>query len=161
MGVPRPCGTWRLTARARRSEIRSRYVVPLAGWAGNSRVDDERVSSFEFFQVGAVIGSMCGPARESAQRVQCASLKSNVGHMEACAAAAGLASLSLAALGTSTVVGNARLIRFVVSAYQVRLVGTHDHWTHRLNAHLSSMVLSSFEMPAEVAARVAGEDADR
>ena len=40
-------------------------------------------------------------------------------------------------------------------------VGTHGHWAHRLNAHLSSMVLSSFEMPAEVAARVAREDADR
>ena len=66
-------------------------------------------------QVGAAVGSLCEPATrgERNQRVQCASLKSNVGHMEACAAAAGLASLALAALETCIVAANARLIRSV------------------------------------------------
>ena len=44
--------------------------------------------------------------------VQCTSLKSNMGHLEACAAAAGLASLLLAPLGVTVAAANAQLRRY-------------------------------------------------
>ena len=46
---------------------------------------------------------------EARQAVQCASLKSNVGHLEAAAAAAGLASLVVAPLSAAVVAVNAQL----------------------------------------------------
>ena len=46
-----------------------------------------------FFQVGAAIGALCID-----RLVQCASLKSNMGHLEPSAAAAGLATLVLVPL---------------------------------------------------------------
>ena len=60
-------------------------------------------------QVGAAVGALCEPTAASdgnSRRVQCVSLKSNVGHMEACAGAAGFASLLLLSLGTSMVASN-------------------------------------------------------
>ncbi|EGB04114.1 hypothetical protein AURANDRAFT_67480 [Aureococcus anophagefferens] len=63
--------------------------------------------------VGAAVGVLHGPTEgaELAFSVQCASLKSNIGHLEASAAAAGLASVLLTCLGTSGVTANAHLKR--------------------------------------------------
>ena len=50
---------------------------------------------FTILQVGAATRALCGPAWSEAQGavLHCASLKSNMGHLEAAAAAAGLSSL--------------------------------------------------------------------
>ena len=47
--------------------------------------------------------------------MQCASLKSNMGHLEPSAAAAGLAALLLLPLGSSCVATNAQLRRSIVA----------------------------------------------
>ncbi|KAJ1444458.1 beta-ketoacyl synthase, partial [Pelagophyceae sp. CCMP2097] len=46
-------------------------------------------------EVGAAVGALCRSSKAAnvQREVQCSSLKANMGHMEACAAAAGLASL--------------------------------------------------------------------
>ena len=65
--------------------------------------------------MGAASRALCGPAR-SEQRgavVRCASLKSNMGHLEAAAAAAGLSSLIVGPLLAGTVAVNAQLRRLV------------------------------------------------
>lgn len=59
-------------------------------------------------QVGASIEVLCNKTRQS---VRCASLKSNLGHLEAAAAAAGVASLVLVPLKLRLVSANAQLIR--------------------------------------------------
>ena len=66
---------------------------------------------------------MCGPAR-SEQRgavVRCASLKSNLGHLEAAAAAAGLASLVAGPLLADAVAVNAQLRRSTLASSKVKL----------------------------------------
>ena len=45
------------------------------------------------------------------ENIKCMSLKSNIGHLEACAAAAGLASLLIMSLDASVVAVNAQLVR--------------------------------------------------
>ena len=68
-----------------------------------------------FLQVGAANRALCGPAR-SQQRgtvVRCASLESNLGHLEAAAAAAGLSSLVAGPLLAGFVAVNAQLRRLV------------------------------------------------
>ncbi|KAJ1444258.1 thiolase-like protein, partial [Pelagophyceae sp. CCMP2097] len=46
-------------------------------------------------EVGAAVGAFCRSSKAAGahREVQCSSIKANVGHMEACAAAAGLAAL--------------------------------------------------------------------
>ena len=75
-------------------------------------------------QVGAAMASLCGPvsdvhsrSRDSdvGRRAQCTSLKANMGHLEACAAAAGLASLVVTPLLAGLVSANAQLRWFVCS----------------------------------------------
>ena len=66
---------------------------------------------------------MCGPAR-SEQRgavVRCASLKSNLGHLEAAAAAAGLASLVAGPLLAGVVAVNAQLRRSNLASSKAKL----------------------------------------
>lgn len=62
--------------------------------------------------MGAALGALCADGG----LVQCASLKSNMGHLEASAAAAGLASLALVPLGRSVMAGNAQLKQSVLSS---------------------------------------------
>ena len=59
--------------------------------------------------------------RSQGTRVQCASLKSNMGHLEAAAAAAGLSSLVLTPLRSGVVVVNAQLRGSVVRSFSSRL----------------------------------------
>ena len=72
-------------------------------------------------QVGAAARALCKPAgantalSSAASTVQCTSLKSNMGHLEPSAAAAGLAALVLVGLGLMSVATNAQLRRSVVS----------------------------------------------
>ena len=66
---------------------------------------------------------MCGPAR-SEQRgavVRCASLKSNMGHLEAAAATAGLASLVAGPLLAGAVAVNAQLRRSTLASSKAKL----------------------------------------
>ena len=58
-------------------------------------------------------GDRQGSQRSEATKVQCASLKSNMGHLEAAAAAAGLSSLVLTPLRSGVVAVNAQLRRWV------------------------------------------------
>ena len=92
--------------------------------------------------MGAAVGALCEPTAASDRNssIQCASLKSNVGHMEACAGAAGFASLLLLSLGTSMVASNTQLNRSVNLGGSV--FGECSNFQGRLNAHLSSMMLS-------------------
>ena len=71
--------------------------------------------------MGAAVGAM-SKARHSNSvqvnaEVESNSLKSNMGHLEACAAAAGLASLVLMPLLGTTVTANTHLHRWASSAY--------------------------------------------
>ena len=95
------------TGPARRSAIRSRRVVV---WG-----IERGCEPFTILQVGAATRALCGPARSEAQGavVRCASLKSNMGHLEAAAAAAGLSSLVAGPLLASVVAVNAQLRRLV------------------------------------------------
>ena len=73
-----------------------------------------------------------------------------MGHLEAAAAAAGLASLVAGPLLAGVVAVNAQLRRLVCDASQMKQACL----TRRLNAHLASIVSSgSFRMPAEVLPR--------
>ena len=54
-------------------------------------------------------GGEDGSARGGGLRAQSTSLKANMGHLEACAAAAGLASLVVTALGAGLMATNAQL----------------------------------------------------
>ena len=66
-------------------------------------------------QVGAASRALCGPARgeQRGAVVRCASLKSNMGHLEPAAAAAGLSSLVVGPLLASIVAVNAQLRRLI------------------------------------------------
>ena len=66
-------------------------------------------------QVGAASRALSG------EPLLCASLKSNMGHLEAAAAAAGLSSLVAGPLLAGVVAVNAQLRRFVCDASQMRL----------------------------------------
>jgi len=84
-------------------------------------------------EVGAAANALCVPRNGIASvvcpltsrrcRVQCASLKANMGHLEACAASAGLASVIVTPLNAGFVAPNAQM--------------------RRLNAHLASLLSSS------------------
>jgi len=77
-------------------------------------------------EVGAAVRALCNESNGPA--VQCTSLKSNLGHLEAAAAAAGLSSLIIGPLLAGAVAINAQL--------------------RGLNVHLSSIVSAKpFEMP--------------
>ena len=69
------------------------------------------------FQVGAASRALCGARSEQRGAVvRCASLKSNMGHLEAAAAAAGLSSLVAGPLLAGVVAVNAQLRRLVCKA---------------------------------------------
>ena len=73
--------------------------------------------------MGAASRALCGPTR-SEQRgavVRCASLKSNLGHLEAAAAAAGLASLVAGPLLAGAVAVNAQLRRSTLASSKAKL----------------------------------------
>ena len=78
---------------------------------------------FTILQVGAATRALCGPARSEAQGavVRCASLKSNLGHLEAAAAAAGLASLVAGPLLAGVVAVNAQLRRSTLASSKAKL----------------------------------------
>ena len=81
---------------------------------------------------------MCKPTDHGSAAIQCTSLKSNVGHLEPAAAAAGLASLVVGPLMASVVAVNAQLRGYVhCVSYTLSLI-----FLRRLNAHLSSIVSS-------------------
>jgi hypothetical protein len=82
--------------------------------------------------------------------VQCTSLKSNLGHLEAAAAAAGLSSLIMGPLLAGVVAVNAQLRGYVFFfVFTIILMSFL-----RLNVHLSSIVASKpFQMPVEVLPR--------
>jgi len=85
-------------------------------------------------EVGAATRALCKGRERGSAAIQCTSLKSNMGHLEPAAAAAGLASLVVGPLMASVVAVNAQL--------------------RGLNAHLSSIVSSKpFQMPVDVAPR--------
>ena len=66
-------------------------------------------------QVGAAISTLCRAAEQDQsgqEGAQCTSLKANMGHLEACAAAGGLASLVVTPLTAGVVATNAQLRRF-------------------------------------------------
>ena len=65
--------------------------------------------------MGAASRALCGSARGEPRGAvaRCASLKSNMGHLEAAAAAAGLASLVVGPLMASVVAVNAQLRGYV------------------------------------------------
>ena len=80
--------------------------------------------------------------------VRCASLKSNLGHLEAAAAAAGLSSLVAGPLLASVVAVNAQLRRLV---FELACRKKRAPILDRLNAHLASIAsVGSFRMPGEV-----------
>ena len=82
--------------------------------------------------------------------VQCTSLKSNLGHLEAAAAAAGLSSLIVGPLLAGAVAINAQLRGYVFTSCLLYV----DFLFFRLNVHLSSIVSSKpFQMPVEVLPR--------
>ena len=62
------------------------------------------------FKVGAAVGALS----VNSKFVQCACLKSNMGHLEASAAAAGLASLIFVPLREFTIAVNVQLNRLVI-----------------------------------------------
>lgn len=76
-------------------------------------------------QVGAAVAKLCPTVREDGSRqssragdrpeAQCSSLKANMGHLEACAAAAGLGSLVATPLVAAVVPGNSQLGRWEMS----------------------------------------------
>ena len=59
--------------------------------------------------MGAATRALCKPTESGSATLQCTSLKSNLGHLEPAAAAAGLASLVVGPLMASVVAVNAQL----------------------------------------------------
>ena len=68
---------------------------------------------FVYLQVGAAVRALCNSGEAA---VQCTSLKSNLGHLEAAAAAAGLSSLIVGPLLAGVVAVNAQLRGYVFSS---------------------------------------------
>ena len=91
-----------------------------------------------------------GGSQDGGQRVRCTSLKANMGHMEACAAAAGLASLVVTPLAAGVVPTNAQLRRSVFVSRTRPRRGTRTfpdvsgrfRSPCRLNAHLVSLLVA-------------------
>ncbi|KAK7241742.1 hypothetical protein SO694_00152033 [Aureococcus anophagefferens] len=82
-------------------------------------------------EVGAAVGAFCkDDAGKLAHKIQCASLKANMGHLEPSAAAAGLASLLLTRLARGLTPPNNQL--------------------RRLNAHLAQHLAGPFFAPQEL-----------
>ena len=97
--------------------------------------------------MGAAVRALCNSGEAA---VQCTSLKSNLGHLEAAAAAAGLSSLIVGPLLAGAVAINAQLRGYVITLGNY----SHDALILRLNVHLSSIVASKpFQMPVEVVPR--------
>ena len=73
--------------------------------------------------MGAASKALCGLARNEKRGavVRCASLKSNLGHLEAAAAAAGLASLVAGPLLANAVAVNAQLRRSTLASSKAKL----------------------------------------
>ena len=73
--------------------------------------------------MGAASRALCGPTRSEPHEavVRCASLKSNLGHLEAAAAAAGLASLVAGPLLAGAVAVNAQLRRSTLASSKAKL----------------------------------------
>lgn len=96
--------------------------------------------------MGAAVRALCNGSTP----VQCTSLKSNLGHLEAAAAAAGLSSLIMGPLLAGVVAVNAQLRGYVFFfVFTIILMSFL-----RLNVHLSSIVASKpFQMPVEVLPR--------
>ena len=115
--------------------------------------------------MGAVVGALCKfrdcdvasrvtGSRTAGEHVKCASLKANMGHLEACAAAAGLASLLATPVVAGVVAVNAQLRRsafmIFISTYARQLVklelvpecGCECVCSCRLNAHVVSLLSS-------------------
>ena len=67
--------------------------------------------------MGAATRALCKSTGHGTAPIQCTSLKSNVGHLEPAAAAAGLASLVVGPLMASVVAVNAQLRGYVSSAF--------------------------------------------
>ena len=96
--------------------------------------------------MGAAVRALCTKTTP----VQCTSLKSNLGHLEAAAAAAGLSSLIVGPLLAGAVAINAQLRGYVFICVHCN----PDTLIFRLNVHLSSIVSSKpFQMPVEVLPR--------
>ena len=96
--------------------------------------------------MGAAVRALCNEAKP----VQCTSLKSNLGHLEAAAAAAGLSSLIVGPLLAGAIAINAQLRGYVFISVFIII---HCH-NLRLNVHLSSIVASKpFHMPVEMLPR--------
>ena len=130
----------RRTARGPRSATRSRR-------GGAERAERGIARRFRRYQVGAASRALAsGP-------LLCASLKSNLGHLEAAAAAAGLASLVAGPLLAGAVAVNAQLRRSTRACLKGEARETRCI-ARRLNAHLASIASSgSFRMPGEVLPR--------
>ena len=77
--------------------------------------------------MGAATRALCKPTDHGSAAIQCTSLKSNVGHLEAAAAAAGLASLIVGPLMTSIVAVNAQLRGYVSVAFYT-CCQSHSHF---------------------------------
>jgi len=103
--------------------------------------------------VGAAVRALCSESIP----IQCTSLKSNLGHLEAAAAAAGLSSLIVGPLLAGAVAINAQLRGYVFSSLYYNSI----FYIFRLNVHLSSIVASKpFQMPVEVVSRVSNSVED-
>ena len=72
--------------------------------------------------MGAATRALCKPTDYGSVAIQCTSLKSNVGHLEAAAAAAGLASLVVGPLMASVVAVNAQLRGYVSCVLHIYFV---------------------------------------
>ena len=69
--------------------------------------------------MGAATRALCKSTERGNAAIQCTSLKSNVGHLEAAAAAAGLASLVVGPLTASVVAVNAQLRGYVSCVFYI------------------------------------------
>ena len=104
--------------------------------------------------LGKRADGLCSHSRGS--RVVCTSLKANMGHLEACAAAAGLASLLATPLLAGLVPTNAQLRRFGMTTLGLQ---RGESTPCRLNAHVVSLLRSyqgaaAFQMPVGGVGRV-------
>ena len=96
-------------------------------------------------QVGAISRAQCGSIVCN-EGPKCASSKSNMGHLEAGAAAAGLASQIAMLLGSLVVNLNAHLIRSPVFDYTQTCILV----SHRLNVHLHAILPGPLLLPCEI-----------
>ena len=69
--------------------------------------------------MGAATRALCKSTEHGSVAIQCTSLKSNMGHLETAAAAAGLASLVVGPLMASAVAVNAQLRGYVPCGFYI------------------------------------------